>query len=547
MSRVPAAALLAFLGRRSSLLPACLIALAAVRIVSTYSVFGNTGDEPAHMACGLQYLAQHVYRYETQHPPLARAMVALGPYLDGSRPMGNAHQDQEGVALIYGSGHPDRYLLLMRLGILPFFLLAGFVVFAWAKRYFGASTAVIATGLFTLIPPVLAHATFATTDMPLTACLGAAFVTLLVWAETPSWKNALLLGLTSALAALSKFTSLGYLPAAALLALAAYLAVERPGMKRLAALARERAPGFGLAVLTGAVLVWAAYFFSFGKVPGWNVTLPAPEFFDGIANAMRHNSNGNPAYLLGHVGTKGWWYFFPVALAVKTPVALLVLAAIGIGVCLPRGSATAHRQWVRLVPLAFALAILLPAMTSHVNIGLRHVLPIYISLSILGAVGLVWLLERGGTSQWAPLAAGGLVLWLIASGAVHHPDYIPYFNEFAGSHPENILVDSDYDWGQDQKRLAERLRELGAREVSFGWFGDNQSLWPALPPAKKINPLEPAEGWTAVSPTLAKVRQYGLDYRYPNLKPWFEYLQPRERVGVLRLYYVAPGSLRRQQ
>jgi hypothetical protein len=530
-----------FLERRSLLLAACLIALAAVRIVATYPVFGNTGDEPGHMACGLQYLAQHVYRYESQHPPLARAMSALGPFLDGARPLGIPNQDQEGVALIYGSGHPDRFLRLMRLGILPFFLLAGLVVYGWTKRDFGGATAVIAAGLFTLIPPVLAHATFATTDMPLTACLGAAFVALLRWAGTPSWKRALVLGLTSALAALAKFTSLGYLPAAALLALMAYVAVERPGMKRLASLARERAPSFGLAVLAGAVLVWAAYFFSFGRVPAWNVTLPAPEFFDGIASAMHHNRVGNPAYLLGQVGTRGWWYFFPVALAVKTPVALLVLVVLGVAACWRRRDA-----WVRLTPLAFGLGILLPAMTSHVNIGLRHILPVYLSFSILGAVGLVWLVEWGVTKRWVTGVAAGLVMWLVASGAAHHPDYIPYFNEFGGSHPEDILVDSDYDWGQDQKRLAKRLRELGVREVGFGWFGDNQSLWPELPVTRKVNPLEPAEGWTAVSPTLAKVRQYGLDYRYPNLKPWFEYLQPKERVGTLRLYYVASGSLRRQ-
>jgi hypothetical protein len=526
------------LERRSLLLAAGLIALAAVRIVSTYSVFGNTGDEPAHLACGLQYLAQHVYRYETQHPPLARAMAALGPYLDGARPMGMANMEQEGVALIYGSGHPDRFLFLMRLGILPFFLLAGLVVYWWTRRLFGGATAVIAAGLFTLIPPVLAHATFATTDMPLTACLGAAFVTLLWWAQAPSGKRSLLLGLTCALAALAKFTSLGYLPAAALLSLAAYVAVERPGMKSLA--------GFGLAVLTGAVLVWAAYFFSFGKVPAWNITLPAPEFFDGIASAMRHNRIGNPAYLLGQVGTRGWWYFFPVALAVKTPVALLVLVGLGVAICWRR-----RDGWTRLTPMAFGLGILLPAMTSHVNIGLRHILPIYLSFSILGAVAVVRLIEWGDARRakakpWGSVVAAGLVLWLFASGAAHHPDYLSYFNEFAGRHPDNILVDSDYDWGQDQKRLAKRLRELEARQVGFGWLGDNQSLWPELPATRKIDPLQPAEGWTAVSPTLDKVRQYGLEHRYPNLQPWFDYLQPKETVGTLRLYFVAPGSLRPQ-
>jgi hypothetical protein len=100
---------------------------------------------------------------------------------------------------------------------------------------------------------------------------------------------------------------------------------------------------------------------------------------------------------------------------------------------------------------------------------------------------------------------------------------------------------------QDTKRLAARLRELGVKEVNYGWLPDNQQLWPELPPTKKIHPLEPAEGWTAVSPTIDKIVQYGLGYQYPNLQPWFDYLQPAERVGTLFLYYVPPGSLSKKQ
>src|SRR5713226_6630380 len=78
----------------ASLLPALgLIAFAALRIVATWPETGLTWDEPGHMACGMQYLAQHVYRYEAQHPPLARVMSALGPYLDGVRPLNGQNQD----------------------------------------------------------------------------------------------------------------------------------------------------------------------------------------------------------------------------------------------------------------------------------------------------------------------------------------------------------------------------------------------------------------------------------------------------------------------
>jgi 4-amino-4-deoxy-L-arabinose transferase-like glycosyltransferase len=532
---------LPFLEKRSLPLAFCLIALATFRIVATWSETGLTWDEPGHMACGLQYLAQHVYRYEAQHPPLARVMSALGPFLDGSRPLGGKGQDQEGVNVIYSSGHPGRTLALMRFGILPFFALAGFMVYFWARRHFGNVVAVLAAGLFSLVPPVLAHAGLATTDMPLTGCLAAAFFCLLLWAEQPSWKHSLLLGFTTALAVVSKFTALGFFPAAAVLALLAYLVVERPGVDGLATAAKQRAVPFCLAVVTGAMVIWAVYSFSFGKVSGWNVSLPAPELFEGVKFAIYHNGKGHAAYLLGEIRNTGWWYFFPVVLAVKTPIAYLLLLVYGVSVSWAR-----RARVVYLLPLAFALGILLPSMTSHVNIGLRHILPIYVGFSILAAVGLASLMQRAQAANWAGFAAAALVGWLAVSGAVRHPDYLAYFNELGGDHPERILVDSDLDWGQDTVRLARRLKELGATQVSFSTLNltpDRLVVWPGFPPVKYIFPLQPVEGWTAVSPTMLAVRQYGMEHRYPNLRPWFTYLQPVEKVGSLWLYYVPPGSL----
>ena len=537
---LPETRVLPFLEKRWRAVVVWLIAIATLRIVATYPVMSTTLDEPVTMACGLQYLAKHVYVYETQHPPLARAMAALGPYLDGTRPLGFPYKDREGLEVLYHGGHPQRTLILMRLGILPFFLLASLVVCYWARHHFGNAAAVVATGLFTMLPPVLAHAGLATLDMGLTACLAAAFYSLILWTEAPTWKRSLLLGVTAALATLTRFTALGYLPAAAVFALLSYLAVKRPGMRTVAVLARERAAPFALAALTGALVIWAAYWFSFGKVPGWNLPLPAPELFDGIRFAMRHNQAGHAAYLLGQVGSQGWWYYFPVALAVKTPIAFLLLLALGVYVCWKKRADSAY--WL---PWAFALGILLPAMTGRVNIGVRLILPVYVGFSIVAAMAVVRLAQWAHARKWAGIAAGLLVLWMAATGAIHHPDYLAYFNELAGSEPERVLVDSDLDWGQDTGRLARRLRELGVTEVSFGALGSLGSffeVWPGLPRTKPINPVAPADGWTAVSLTTAKETQYGLYYQYSNLKPWYEYLEPKERVGSFLLYYLPPSA-----
>ena len=169
-----------------------------------------------------------------------------------------------------------------------------------------------------------------------------------------------------------------------------------------------------------------------------------------------------------------------------------MLLMYGAVLCLAR-----RARVVYLLPLAFSLGILLSSMTSHVNIGLRHILPIYAGLSILAAVGLAALIERAPTATWAGVAAVALVSWLAATGAIRHPDYLAYFNEFAGDHPERILVDSDLDWGQDTIRLARRLKELGATQVSYTTLNlsaERLMVWPGLPSCAPILPAKESSG-----------------------------------------------------
>jgi hypothetical protein len=535
------ATLLPFLERRSLLIAVVLILLAAGRIASTYWETGLTWDEPGHMACGLQYLADHVYKYEAQHPPLARVASALLPWLNGARPLHDPNQDHEGVRVMYQSGHPGTMLTQMRLGILPFFLLAAVCVYLWARRHFGPAAAALSTLMFTIAPPVLAHGGLATTDMPLAGSMTAAFFCLLLWAGQPTWPHAILLGCTTALAVVSKFTVLGFLPAAAVFALIAWAIVERPSVAGAVAAVKRRWPTFLLAVVSGALVIWAVYSFTFGRVKGWSFSLPAPSLFEGIDFALYHNQRGHAAYLLGEIRNTGWWYFFPVLLAIKTPLAWLALAVFGIGVALVRRRKVAY--WM---PIAFALGVLVPSMTSHVNIGLRHILPIYSGLAILAGIGLLRLIEKAPAKKWAAAAAIVLLVWAVGSGALQHPNYLAYFNEAAGDHPEHIVIDSDLDWGQDTIRLARRLKALHADHVSFTTLNltpENLMSWPGFPATYPINPLKPIEGWTAVGPTLWVLREYGLGHKYPNLHPWFSYQQPQERVGSLFLYYVAPGSI----
>ena len=174
-----------FLERYCVLLCLVLVAIGSIRIVSTYNELSLTSDEAYHLACGMQYVASHTYWYDPQNPPLSRALQALGPYLAGVRPVGLSDGAMEGLAILNHSGNFTRTVFLMRLGNLPFFLLACFVVAKWAQHSFGKPAAALATALFTWSPTVLADAGLATTDLSLGACVGAAFLATILWVEAP--------------------------------------------------------------------------------------------------------------------------------------------------------------------------------------------------------------------------------------------------------------------------------------------------------------------------------------------------------------------------
>ncbi|MGA2268802.1 MAG: glycosyl transferase [Bryobacteraceae bacterium] len=537
---------IAFLERHAPSAVLVLVLIASVRIVCTYTVFNHTSDEPNHIACGMEWLDKGIYTYETQHPPLARVAAALGPYLLGTRSQGAPAHDslevpKEGTKILYHGHHYDLTLALARLGMLPFFWIACLVMYEWGKRYFGATIAVATVFLFSFLPPVLAHAGLATTDMALTAFLGAAFVSALAWLEQPGPLRGALFGACTAGAMLSKFSVLAFLPASLAAALVWFIVAERPSLSWLASAVKRRLPSFGLAVLVGLVVIWAGYRFSFGKTGFAGFPLPAPEVFSGIRVVMRHNATGHPTYLLGKRDITGFWYFYPVVLAVKTPLAFLFLLGYGMVLALRKRSPY-QRAWV---PVSFAAGILLVGLASHINIGVRHILPIYMAFSILAAIAALRLLELARARQWVRIGLALLVAWFAGSSLLSHPDYLPYFNELAGSEPEKIVVDSDLDWGQDMKRLAKRLHEAGARELTFNEFliADLQREH-GFPPIHEMDLANPSPGWNAAGLTYLKLARLGLWYSYPQVRIWPEYITPTERVGkgILLWYFPYPAE-----
>ena len=533
-----AAAVASFIEQRAVSLCIFLILISTVRIASTWTVFNHTADEPAHLACGMEWLARGTYRYEAQHPPLARIAVALGPWLSGMHPWNKPVMGQEGVAILYTGGgvHYDRTLALARAGVLPFFWLGTLVLFLWARDLIGALGAVLAVLVFTSLPPVLAHAGLATTDMALEATLIAALYTLVRWLDRPSIARAALFGCALAATVLSKFSSLAFLPAVAI-AMAVWWAWKDREAARRAIGERWKAVlrTIPVALLVALPLIWACYRFSFGPVHRGGVSVPAPELFRGIGEVENHDAKGHPSYMLGEHSENGFWYYYPVDLVIKTPLGFL-LAAIA-------GGWLALKQRDRAgIAVALCAGILAVGLFSRINIGIRHILPVYAGIALLCALAFVHAFR--GTNVWALRIALVALLWGVGSSAIAHPDYLPYFNEMVAT-PENWVDDSDLDWGQDMKRVSRRLREVGAQSVAFSpSILAHLVLIHGFPPMIANDPFRPSPGWNVVSPTSWHTFQLYGPTGTPDDQLWPAHVKPTERVGSQLLYYFPPEASR---
>jgi 4-amino-4-deoxy-L-arabinose transferase-like glycosyltransferase len=299
-----------------------------------------------------------------------------------------------------------------------------------------------------MLPPVLAHSGLATPDMACATFVFASIYAFSRWLERPAWRQSLLLGASTALAALSKFSSLVFLPASMLAVLLLYWFIERPP---LAAFRRNALRRTGSLIFAASVLfpmIWAGYRFSVGRVTAEDrpyeaidrylpeSSVPAHEFFDGIGEVEYHNARGHESWLLGEYRTDGWWYFFPVVIAVKTPIASLLLCSIGF-FRLARQS-IAKIRWQEWVPGACAAMILLVCMLNKIDLGIRHILPIYPLLAMVAGLGLARLVEAGRTRKTAAACGVVLALWLVVSSVWSHPDYLAYFSESVGRKPESV-------------------------------------------------------------------------------------------------------------
>jgi hypothetical protein len=250
--------------------------------------------------------------------------------------------------------------------------------------------------------------------------------------------------------------------------------------------------------------------------------LPLVGLASGLRTVYKHNKIGHPSYLLGEYRTKGWWYFFPIVLGVKTPVGLLGLAFAGLWLIVLKYR---NVSWQQNATAIFPILILLVCMGSSINLGVRHLLVVYPLFSILAGHFISASFSDSRRKARVAIALG-LALWAVVESVSAHPDYLAYFNPIASRHPERVLAESDLDWGQDLHRLATRLKSLGVQEVAIRYFGTAPLDRVGLPAYSTLSSTRPASGYVAIS-VHDLVMSNAEDGSFEWLKPY----TPLEKIG----------------
>jgi len=455
-----------------------LLAGAGIRLAREQSC---TIDEPGHLSAGLAYWQHGDYRQSTANLYFTQKWAAWPLHHAGLRPPAEETQLQLrmnqtfiGEVLLFGDkGDPRVILAPARRMTLLLCLMGGALVWGWAFRLGGPWGGALAVLLYASSPVVLANGVLVTTDMgaafwyvAATACYG--------WMlRRPSAIPAVLAGASAAMLALSKFSVGAWLLGAVLL-LAWHLR-EPASRKSLVRLAGCHAA----AIVVGWACIWT--FFGWEFQPGGYLYLSLlprtllervvavldrwhalPEPFIRETLSLEWLLNPRPGYLLGHYRMGGFWYYFPVAFLAKSTLGMLL--ALASWLALVKGPRQESRSPGMAALVTSALAYTVAALLSPLNIGVRHILPLFFFAAIAGGVALAHVGRLG--ARWRA-AAAAVALIAAVEGYTGWRQPIAWFNALWGG-PMNgyrIMVESSLEWGGDLPQLAAWETELRTRDT----------------------------------------------------------------------------------
>lgn len=507
-----------------------LLAIYALLAMSSVREKSSAFDELFHITGGYSYWVTDDYRIHNTNGNLVQRWITL-PLLAMNLNFPStelpAWKKPEYFGFAFGDeffythgNNVDAMLWNARTMVVLLGVLLGWVVNAWSRSLFGWRGGLISLTLFAFCPTVIAHGQIATSDMAASLCFSLS--TWCMWRllhRLSPW-NVAASCLMVGVAAVVKFSApllaiVGLIMAAARLVRNRTWTVTWFG-KRGTVTSRRRAlplmAVLGIAHVAATVaIVWACYGFRYSAFDkhevgvddfgeSWSIVLALrgkttasvihllrenrllPEaFLYGAAHTLKF-SESRPSYLLGECRQTGWWYFHPYCYLVKSTLSLHTLTLLGMGTVWWRWRKAAavwgrRSALVRLYPLTPLFALLcvywLAAITTNLNLGVRHVLPIYPAMFILAGAAGYWLrpqptkqkvkkkMQASFASQRKVAIAIYLLLGLhILDSLQTYPNYLAYFSPVVGGPGQGHkhLVDSNLDWGQELPTLAKWLK-----------------------------------------------------------------------------------------
>jgi len=511
--------------RFATIIAFLLAALHAVLAITAGMEKSPTFDEPTHLTAGYSYWLKNDYRLDPENGNLPARWAAL-PLL-WSRPVfpENGAWDRGDVGrvsenFLYRSGNDSDPVMLQGRCMMAI-VGAGLclLIFFCSARLFGPVGGLISELLTVFDPNLLAHSALITSDIT-----AAFFFIAAAWSYFRLLNGVrvgffLITALSWSGLFLAKMSAPAFLFVAAILA-AVRLCAREPLVVQIWGVKRRITEFWRKLILvsslTGALLavvvlaIWASFAFRFSPFPQntaarevWNVRWEtclsdhsAIERMVGFARAHKllpeaylygfaftsKSAMFRPAFLDGQWSATGFPWFFPRAFLYKTPIPILMLLiATGVAGYFRWRSALRDRcSWIiahdlaSLSPLwALVLVYGLFSLTSHLNIGHRHLLPIYPAVFVVCGACAYFLHAR----LTMTIFAGTMLCWQIGESALLRPDYLAYFNQIAGG-PKNgykHLVDSSLDWGQDLPALrlwlSQHSDDLGTGPLYLAYFG----------------------------------------------------------------------------
>jgi 4-amino-4-deoxy-L-arabinose transferase-like glycosyltransferase len=547
-------------------------------------------DELAHVTAGAAYWLHGDFRLQPENGNFPQRWAAipflfLHPKFPPTTDPSWAQPDVWGLGAAFlsrNANDPDQLLFAARAMIALLGAATVALVFWWARELHGTGGGFVALGLAAFCPALLAHGAIATSDLALACTLLLATWTWWRLLQRITAGRVLASVAAVALLFLTKMSAPLFVPVAALLA-GVRLAAGRAWRVDLGTPRewRSRRPMVGGIAALGVVhalvawaTIWAAYDFRFAAAPpslpdahplpfdfegdfGWPVRvlhvaasarLLPQAYLYGYEWVLRASAF-RYAFFNGEHGFGGWPTFFPYLFLVKMPLACFALLALASWQIVRRCTAGVRDTLYALAPLlALVLVFGTAALTTRLNIGHRHILPLLPPLYILA--GAAW--PAGAAARlWHRLGVAALVLAFAVESWLVRPHYLAFFNAFAGG-PDRAwrhVVDSSLDWGMDLPALRDWLRQNRRPDepVHFGYFGMGTPADYDIPAvslttyygaeSRVIAPLQP--GLFVVSVTLLQVYA-------PAFGPWNKAYEARyqEAIAALEPLYAASPAQR---